>query len=119
MAETAAETAVGLVPQAHGGALRRGGVPGQRGGSGRPSSGWKRALRGALRSAKGLEVLKRIVSGDILEQLGTKRAGEPIYGTTKNSDRIRAIEFLAEHGHGLPTQHVETDTQLTIRIVRE
>ena len=106
-----------MVPQPHGGARRRGGT--NRGGPGRPSAAWKRLCTAALRSAKGLEVLKRIISGDIREQLSSTKAGEPVVGTTRNADRIRAIELLAEHGHGLPTQTVEQSNEITIRMVKE
>lgn len=58
---------------------------------------------------KVLDVAGEIIAGDILEEIGKDRNGEPIYGQTKNSDRLAAIKFLTEHGEGPPTQKVELD----------
>lgn len=106
-----------LVPQARGGALRWGGT--NRGGKGRVTTVWRRACVRLLGTAKALEVLREIISGGIVELVGTSRDGAPIVSATKNADRIKAIDLLVAQGYGLPTQHVEQDTQLTIRIVRE
>lgn len=57
--------------------------------------------------AKAPSVLGRIVSGDILEEIGKTKAGEPIYGETRNADRLGAIKFLAAEAFGTPTQRVE------------
>jgi hypothetical protein len=109
-----------LVPQPRGGALRHGSKPGtNRGGSGRPPTAWKRACAAALRRAQALPVVERIISGDIKELLETTKAGQPIIGVTKNTDRLHAIEFLTEHAHGLPTQTVAQSNDITIRIVKE
>lgn len=94
-----------LVPQPHGGALRHGGT--NAGGPGRPSDLFRERCRASLERAKALEVAESIISGDILEEIGKDDAGKPIYGATKNGDRIKAMEFLAKNGHGSPPQSLE------------
>ena len=81
--------------------MRRGN-PG--GGGGRHRRDWIAECHQALKSARALDVLKTIISGDILEQLGTTKKGKPIYGQTRNADRLRAIEFLAHYAFGKPAQ---------------
>ncbi len=72
----------GLVPQSHGGALKRGGNHGNKGGTGRPPN----ALRGSMREIleKGLPHLEEFVTGD--------REG------AKPSDQLRANEIAAKFG---------------------
>lgn len=70
-----------LVPQPHGGAIRRGGTPGNRGG-GVPS-----VLRARLRGS-----LKKRVR--IAEQIADDPESLPV-------DRLRALDFLARYGLGL------------------
>lgn len=97
-----------LVPQRNGGALFAGGVIGNVGGRGgsKPAE-FVRACREAVTDNQLLRVLVRIAIGDIHERIDTAKDGTPIYGETKNSDRIRAIELLVNRGFGLPTQAVE------------
>lgn len=75
--------------------------------AGRPPDAWREACRQALADAKGLDVVKHMISGDILEQLGTDRDGKPIYGETRNGDRLGAVKFLANYAEGMPTQPIE------------
>lgn len=91
---------VELVPQAHGGALYRGGNPGNVGGTGRPPS----ALRALLR--KSFE--ERII---ILEQI----VDNP---DTSANDRIKAIDTLARYGLG-PTKEVtgDPDSPQILRVI--
>lgn len=91
--------ALPISPGSHGG--------GKKGRSGRKPAAWKQACEAALIKAKAPEVLARIISGDILEELGRTKDGQPIYGETKNSDRIGAIKFAAAEAYGTPTQRVE------------
>lgn len=94
---------VALVPQVHGGAL----LPGGTGAGGRPPDLFRAVCRQALEDAKGIEVVKAIISGDIHERVGTDLDGGAIYGETKNKDRLGAIEFLANYGHGKPPQEIK------------
>jgi hypothetical protein len=71
-----------LVPQRHGGALYSGGVPGHRGGSGRPASALRERLRGSFE--------ERVV---VLEEIADDHTADP-------QDRIRAIDTLAKYGIG-------------------
>ena len=64
----------------------------------------------ALTNARALSVVEKIISGDILEEIGTTEKGDPIYGATKNRDRLEATRFLAGYAFGQPTQHVVDDT---------
>ena len=80
----------GLIPQAHGGALLPGGVPGPRGGTGRP--------RSKIRELSALEYERRIpLLGDIADD-EAERA----------SDRIRAVDILGRHG-GLHAKGLDRD----------
>ena len=80
---------------------------GKRGRSGRPPDAFRELCRQALENADGMEVIKRMISGDIKEPLGRTKMGEPIYGETKNSDRLRAIEWLANYAEGKAPQTIE------------
>lgn len=105
-----------LIPQPSGrGALWSGGRLGNRGGlpgrSGRKSAAWKARCAEILEDSNALQVLAKMISGEILEKLGETRDGEPIIGETKNKDRLGAIEFLARYGHGLPVQKIEGDVK--------
>lgn len=103
-AKTTAETTV-MVEQPHGGALRMGGS--NAGGPGRPADEFRAVCRQALEDAKGMDVVKAIISGDIYELVGHDIDGAPIYAETRNKDRLGAIAFLAAYGFGKPTQTVE------------
>src|SRR5438309_3227482 len=69
-----------LVPQAHGGAVYSGGVPGHRGGPGRPPSALRERLRGSFED--------RV---SVLEAIADDEEGDP-------QDRIRAVDVLAKYG---------------------
>ena len=97
---------VELVPQPHGGALQRGN-PGKKTG-GRPPDEWRLACEQAFEDGKGLDVVLGIMSGDILDFLGRdKKTGEPIYGPTKNRDRLGAASWLWEQFMGKAPQKIE------------
>ncbi len=114
---TAANTA-STMPGSRGGTLKRGN-PGNKGGGRKPAI-WKAQCEAALREAKAIPVLKEIISGDIFERIGTDaKTGKPIYGETKNSDRLGAVKFLASYAHGEPAQSVALEGELVIRIVDE
>ena len=86
--KTAAKTA--MVPQKHGGALLPGGVPGNKGGPGRPSN----ELRGSLREILdvGLPHLKDFATG--------KKDAKP-------ADQLKAIDIAARYG--LPKEPYDED----------
>lgn len=90
-------------PGPRGGMLRRGN-PGSRSG-GRHRDEWKEECVAALKKCKGLDVLQRIISGDIREIVAQGDSG-PIWGETKNSDRLKAVEMLAHYAYGKPVQPV-------------
>jgi hypothetical protein len=81
---------------------RRGhGLPGR---SGAKPQAWREDCQKALRDAKADVVLAKIISGDVLEVLGTGDDGQPVVGSTKNADRLGAIKLAASYAHGLPVQ---------------
>ena len=80
-----------LIPQAHGGSLRSGGVPGQKGGSGAPPSELRKRLQGSLAD--------RIT---ILEEI----ADDP---DVRPRDRIRAVDTLARFGLGVAVGELTTE----------
>lgn len=100
-----------LVPQKHGGKIRAGSEPGtNRPGAGSPAKFFREMCREGLYRAKTVDTLVAIISGDIHERIGTdKDTGEPIYGETKNSDRIKAAAFLTQYAYGLPKATIEVD----------
>ena len=69
-----------LVEQEHGGALKTGGTPGHKGGTGRPPSAIRELCRGSF--AERLEVLTDIADDT----------------EAKTIDRIRAIDLLGKYG---------------------
>ena len=89
-----------MVPGPHGGQLRRGN-PGNRG---RAREAWAQECQKAVRSARLLKLLTGLASGDILEEIGRDRKGEPIYGATPGHVRVRAAELLLHYAYGKPTQ---------------
>lgn len=92
-----------------------GGKPGR---SGRKPSKWIEDCEKALEGSNAPEVLKAIIAGDIQEHIGDDRkTGEPIYGETRNTDRIGAIKFLASYVHGEPEQKIAAT--VTFKAVKE
>lgn len=80
---------------------------GNDGGPGRPPNGYRQRARFWEERSKGLEVMARIVSGDILEYLGEKD-GELIFGPTRNGDRISAYKELRDSaGYAPPRASIE------------
>ena len=97
--KTAVKTAVAQVrrgttpdriPQPHGGALLSGGLPGNRGGIGRPPSALRERLRGSFDERVG-----------VLEQIADDQAADP-------QDRIRALEVMGKYGLG-PVRELTVD----------
>lgn len=82
--------------------LRRGN-PGNKGG-GTPPWAWRDACRAALVQGNADVVLRKIISGDLHEEIGQSKDGEPIYGVTKNADRLKAMQLAASYAVGLPVQ---------------
>jgi hypothetical protein len=93
-----------LIPQAHGGALYRGGVPGNRGGWKPPS-----AIRARLRDSLDDRVT-------VLEEI----ADDPAMAA---SDRIRAVDVIAKYGLGAASEvtvdQVRERLAQTVALVRE
>jgi hypothetical protein len=86
---------VELVPQAHGGAIKTGGNPGNKGGPGRPLKAFKQFCAD--------------VTNDPLYQ-------ENLEATAKNpesSHYIGAVKFVAEHAHGKPAQAIALSGEVT------
>ncbi len=96
---------------------RRGGQFGNRGGSGRPTKSFRTRMQLVLERARACEVTERIISGDISEVLGSTKSGELIIGTTKNRDRLAAIELASRIGHGLPNTQVPPDPSAVVFVI--
>ena len=100
--KTTEKTTDALVRQPHGGALRTGGAPGNRGGSGRP----RNEIRAAMRES--LETRLCIAEGI---------ADSP---KSNNNDRLKALEFLARYGLGTTdTTKVESVGALHLAALRQ
>lgn len=88
-----------LVPQPHGGALLSGGVPGNKGGTGRPPSAIRRELRETF--ADLISHLQRIAAGEVVEKVVMPGGEETeIMRSASVADRIRAMDLLAKYGLG-------------------
>lgn len=84
--KSAAKSAgVALVPQPHGGALLPGGVPGNRGGTGRPQNELRAAMRASLEAR--LYIAEKILD-------------DP---NASNSDKLRVLDWYARYGIGSAT----------------
>ena len=103
-------------PSAQLASLRQGN-PGNCGGGDKTDAFRIRAAQ-RLEDAKGLDVVARILSGDILEFLGTKD-GTPIVGFTANDTRIRAFRELREcAGYGSPAPvRIEAQGDVIVQVV--
>jgi hypothetical protein len=77
---------------------------GKAGRSGRKPWAFREEMHRALMEGDAGTVVKKIISGDILETLGHDEDGNPIVGETKNADRLVAIKLAASYDIGLPTQ---------------
>jgi hypothetical protein len=95
------EGAPTLVPQAHGGALLTGGLPGNAGG--RPPSALREAMRTALSARLG--VLQDIADGRAIRRVKVGAEGEEteLWVSPDPGDRIRALDVLAKYGLGAAT----------------
>jgi hypothetical protein len=96
------EKSTDLIPQPHGGALKPGGTPGNAGGSGRPPS----EIRAAMRRHLDLEVLD-----DVLQK---RKDGK--------LDTLDVAEFLAKYGLGtmkeVTVENVRERLRLTLEVLR-
>jgi hypothetical protein len=81
-----------------------GNTGGKKGRSGRKPWAFRDEMRQALEAGEAGKVVQRIISGDILEEIAQDDEGEPIYGDTKNADRLKAIQLAASYAEGLPVQ---------------
>jgi len=99
-----AEDLPALVPQPHGGALLKGGLPGHVGGTGRPSSVLRERLRGSFQ--------ERV---RVLEDIADDPKADP-------QDRIRALDVLAKYGLGvtreLSVDEVRDRLRETVTLIR-
>lgn len=73
-------------------------------GGGRTIKEWRDRCRSGIYEGRCVDVMVKILSGDIMEQIDTDDEGKPIYGQTKNRDRIEAAKFLAGYAYGAPKQ---------------
>ena len=93
-----------LVPQAHGGALYHGGVPGHVGAGGRPPSALRARLRGSFDER--VKVLEEIADDQ----------------EAPRTDRIRAVDVLAKYGLGaasdVTVDQVRDRLAQTVELVR-
>lgn len=94
-----AEKSPGLVVQPHGGAIHVGGVPGNRGGSGRPPSAIRKSALDSL--DKRLAVAEQIADDE----------------KAKGSDRIAALRLLASIGFGSSMAMTEVREKLQQTLV--
>lgn len=108
----------GLIPQAHGGALKPGGTRGNRGGSGRPPSVIREKCRGAF--WKQVKLLEQIAEGEALaivkDATGREtdmRVSAPI------AERLKAVDLLGKYGLGTTTTETDTEGNDAIRVIRE
>ena len=104
--KSGADSGVPMRIMPHGGALQSGNPKA----TGRKPSWFVKRLEAALRHSKAPDVLSEIIAGQIREQVGVDRKGEPIYAETKNADRIAAIKLAAAYTEGLPVARVEDVT---------
>lgn len=118
--ETAGDTAA-LIPQPHGGALRAGGKPGNRGG--RPASAVRRRLRGSF--AERIDVLQGIADGTVtvnLRQVCEHCGQEPTPPSSNGwlqdvlrrvraavGDQLKALDIMAKYGLGPPSKTITED----------
>jgi len=112
-----------LVPQKHGGALLKGGVPGHRGGTGRPPSEIRERLRGSLSDRVSVleEIADRPREANVTcPECGSEVAVNP---PANDGDRIRAIDTLAKYGLGtlkeVSVDQVQDRLRTTLAIIRD
>lgn len=87
------------IPQPHGGALYAGGVPGHRGGPGRPPSMLRELLRGSF--AERLAVLEAIADGQPIVRVRLPDGSESeTVVSASPADRLRALDLMAKYGLG-------------------
>ena len=88
----------GMVAQEHGGALKSGGTPGNKGGTGRPPSAIREHCRGSF--AERVKVLETIADGEVIEKMLVEGSdGEiEVMKSARVTDRLKAIELLAKYG---------------------
>jgi len=111
-----------LVPQPHGGALLRGGVPGNAGGSGRPRNELRAELRDLARS-RGVPFLVEVLDGKVTvsfvgtcpkckHECGDDGFSEKFWARVEDAvqasvdQRLKAIEQMLRYGLGTQTEAV-------------
>lgn len=109
-----------LVPQPHGGALRRGGT--NNGGPGRPPSVIRERLRGSFEAR--IAVLESIADGEAVERVRLPSGEESeMQKSAAVPDRLKAIDLLAKYGLGttkeITVEHVRDRLQQTIALIGE
>ena len=144
--KTTAKTTA-LIPQARGGALRAGGKPGNRGGTGRPSAliradlrdelARRPALLGAIMDGEPLQVI-RVPLPSVLQHAKCPRCGDALTpedvdtaafvelrGTVSASpkDRIAAFDTAAKYGLGalkeISVENVRERVGATLDVIRQ
>lgn len=122
-----------LIPQPHGGALRTGGTPGNRGGAGRPSSEIRARLRGSFDAR--VAILEEIADATVplrgkCEHCGEvtiakAETGEEVKAPEQPSyaDRLRSLDIMAKIGledeADIPAGEVRRRLTRTMDVIRE
>lgn len=119
-------TAPSKRPQPHGGALLTGGVPGNKGGTGRPPSELRAQLRGSF--AERVKVLEQFADGSMPLRERCPKCGheEPASLATalpvEPSDRLRALDMLAKYGLGtlkeISVENVRERVRSTLSVIQ-
>lgn len=113
------------VPQPHGGALLSGGMPGNRGGTGRPPSELRARLRGSFEDR--IKTLEAFADGAMpLREKCEKCGHEPIPTLAampvESSDRLRAIDMMAKYGLGtlkeVSVENVRERVKATLSVIQ-
>lgn len=113
---TGRDTGVMTVPQPHGGALRVGGNPGNRGGTGRrPNVVRRRAL--AMLAGR-LDVVGQIADG---AELDVMVGAERVKGVPRPAERLQALKLLADVGFGPQVAVADVRERLVrqLQVIRE
>lgn len=89
--KTTAKSTVPLIPQPHGGALKAGGTPGNKGGTGRPPN-------------KFIETC-------------LKNTEDPsLWAAAKEKHPLGVLQMSAEYAHGKPKDTLSVEGEITVRV---
>jgi hypothetical protein len=88
------DSAPALVEQPHGGALLSGGVPGNKGGTGRPPDEFKARMR------------ELVTRAEVEQEL------ETVLGTRDHPQWLGALKYATEHGYGKPKESLEVSGKI-------